>query len=419
MVNAKTGIQYLKLPDILSFILLLLKFRWTWYLKIMKARLIRSKHGIIILIALLAPTVAAVNYVITEPFNIIIKSSEFNGLLLVNLFLLYVIYVLWMSIQKAGVSPSAANQYIEILPINKRINRLVDLLIVVIANNFMWIPVLLVFNQISTESNSLVHFFRLIALISMILFLQINVLKSNFYDLVIFSMTNLIFIVSFSVFNKNINMSILTYFFIAGVIWYRIFNNRSREIFFKNINFLSEIPSRLIFKNSLMNFFHFPIYFSVFFRKYKTTTYIRFLLAILMVILGTTVTSSLGISYAPKIAVLVFILITYTLSGLFPIIREERNMYGVFLNTLPYSKISWVFRDLFITVWVLSPLLIGYLLIISCLFKISLAFDVSVYLLMLPLLTILYFLQAQKNLGNFLCIIVCCLWLFALANFLG
>ncbi len=419
MADMKISTQSSTLTDVLNTILLLLKFRWTWYLNIMKARLIRSKHGIIVLIALLAPTIAAVNYVITEPFNVIIRSSEFSGIFLTNWFLLYVIYVLWMSIQKAGVIPSAAHQYINILPINPLINRFVDLSIVVIANNFMWIPILLILNKISTESNFPFYFFRLITLVSMMLFLQINVLKSNFYDLMIFGIINLIFVASFSLFNKNVSISILIDIFMMAVLWFRFFNNKSQRTIFLNLNFLTTFSSRLIFKNSLMNFFHFPIYFSVFFRKYKTITYIRFLLATLVLIFGIIVTSLFGTSDATKIAIPVFILITFILSGLFPIIQVEQDKYRAFLNTLPYSRISWCIRNLFSTIWVLSPLLVSYLLIISFLFKTSLVFNISIYLLMLPLLTILYFVQAQKNLGNFLSIIVCCSWFFAVTYFLG
>lgn len=81
----------------------LLKYRIRWYQSLMYSNLIRFKHGIVLMLALLFSSLAGIVYLLSQPILAIIQTSRFSADTVIDLILIYSLFIMWALIQKKAI----------------------------------------------------------------------------------------------------------------------------------------------------------------------------------------------------------------------------------------------------------------------------------------------------------------------------
>ena len=152
-----------------NFLTFSLVYRLRWYRNEMLNKLIRYKHGLIIIIALLVPSFHALSWLTLLPIRQLVAHSTSLELSFISLLGIQALFISWAAIQKQAIlSASFIRSYFCTLPIKSSYILQMDLLLLQVANLILWVPFVLVFFGIKSEA----EFTRFLILISGIVISQ-------------------------------------------------------------------------------------------------------------------------------------------------------------------------------------------------------------------------------------------------------
>ncbi len=158
---------------------LLLSFRIKNYFSLMKSFLLQYKQGVILLVALLVPTLTGINYLLTKPLLAFITSKNPQQIFISSLFI-YAIYTAWIVIQRAAIKPPASESYLATLPISKSARQFIDISTLFIANNIFLIPLIAtIMNLMHADKVTADQILSAVFLITSIFSIEKNTLNSN------------------------------------------------------------------------------------------------------------------------------------------------------------------------------------------------------------------------------------------------
>ena len=435
----------------IEIIKLLIGFRLRWYKLITHSKLVRHKHGVIFILALAAPSLAAVNYFLSQPFIAVMQENSITWLLVLNLLFIFITYVGWTLLQAQGIFPKGSSSYITALPVSKFLHTLTNLIILLLSINILWLPIIIAFSKIIfSAGNITIDLLRLFILVLTILNLQNLTIRFNQKNMIL-----LILITVFFVFNPLVHFYLINLssdVLIILILCYLPFCNDIQDhsenktpevpegnslyamgvrkgenrdfptpVHGENHSEQSALPMRRIktrkpwtlysaemankiykrLTNKSTGYMLLPVYIAIFSKKYKFSFILRCIFCFVIIIAG------LKIEFYQYNLTLYITLITtgmcaHIISGLSPALVNERTNYQTLLKSLPCGRYYWPVKDIFILLIILNLLLCTFFIPNLLLFKSDLnliamdIFAVSVQLI------ILYFLQtSSKIFGTF------------------
>ncbi len=348
----------------MSLILPLLKFRLRWYRQTMLGKLIRFKHALIFLIAIFIPSASVLIAIITQPILAVIQPATFNWQFLVAILIVQGIYLGWMSIQRDAIQPASVGHFFETLPISKRILRLVDGLMLIVANNILWIPFIIIL--FSKKNITSVDYLRCLILIVSILALQLTCLHHplNFHWI--------------NTYKKRFNHFISNYFPLLA------------------------------------------IQFAVLLRKHPLKLLSRLGLSCVVIGFGCGIIIVGETPYIMPCALIVLSVMLLTVSGLFPALSEARQPMIMYYHSLPRHKIIWYWLDYLTIMLVFLVFSMAFISILIVQQKITWLGALQLYVLTIPLSIILCYTQNLfPRQGTFISIAVLVGYLILLLNCVG
>jgi hypothetical protein len=345
-------------------ILPLLKLRLSWYRQTMLNKLIRFKHALIFLIAFFIPSASVLIAIITQPILAVIQPATYNWQFFTAILIVQGIYLAWMSIQKDAVQPASVGHFFGALPISKRILLLVDGLTLIVANNILWIPFIII---LSAKKNiTSLEYIRCIILIFSILALQLICLHNQL-------------------------------------------NFRWMNIYKKRFSHFVSNHSPLL-----------AIQLAVLLRKHPLKLLSR--LGLSCVVIGFAY-GVIIVGETPHImpcALIANSVMLLVVSGLFPVLNETRQKTITYFHSLPYTKFIWYRLDYLTTMFVFLIFSASFLLILISQQKITLLDALQISVLVIPLSIILCYTQTLfPRQGTFISIAVLIAYLILLLNCVG
>ena len=388
----------------------LLSYRLVYYKATIISTLIRFKHGLLVLVALFVPTLAAIHYLLTKPLLVITHANRLTIGLVVNILLLYIVYWGYLYLQRRAVVDDA-HSYLSAQPLSKFEMRLIDIITIIVANNILWIPFL-----ISCHALGLNGSIRLMFLGLSILSFQVNSIHLKPVNLILTIVINVLFLSSLTQYlspyaNAFQSSCVLMLFFPLFFSISLVNNVRLRTTRY--------FQARKVNKNLRFPLLKLNSY--VISKRLKYAFFLRMLSCILLIIIG------LGIlvlgkhySYLQSISFIICFGFVFIISGLSFRLHEEKEKYRSYLNTIPVNRLSFLWADL--STLLLISLAMTVLYFISIYFYVihDLLFPLKVMIFQVPLMAVLYFFQVKlKIFGTFISAAVYILWALFFLCYVG
>lgn len=399
MDSKSCEISIQKPSDDNSAALFLIKYRIKNYFLLMKSFLMQYKQGLILLLALLAPTIAGLNYIFTKPFLVFITAHHPVNTLS-SAFLIYFIYAIWIAIQRPAIQSRTAESYFATLPISKKTNQMIDLLMLCIANNIFLIPLFAVLLQISfTNQFHLAYFLSAIFLTASIFSIEKNALCKNYVGCLLVIFINIIYCFLKPVISDILFLAVST-LFIVSVFWTLLWDIRLVKS--KGVQRFSMNHYPLSLRNALL------------LRTAKTQTISRLYLTALTFVVGVLLSFFSKLSLYPfAMMVVVQGIAAFIVSGIFVYFEKEKRKYESYLNSLPVSKATWVFKDIVYAIFTLIMFNLIFFLMMIHHFSIGFSLVFSVGLYQVILLTILYQIRTRFDVfGTLLSSVTTVAWIY-------
>ncbi len=378
----------------------LFHYRLIWYKQAMMERLLRFKHLVVILIALIIPTLSALPALIVSPFLFIVLPHPTSTPLLTFLasLIVHTTYILWVALQKEAIMGGQTMTYLSSFPLPPSIQRKIDLKLLLVANHLFWLPIMVSFLFVikSTHYGHLDSFlpvFHWLPLISSLLLAQWLYLHKNF-TLLILLCPGISSMLAFASWATTPSLSIVVSLTgILMVVWISLQKKHQPVQFIKPLTFF-KAKQKLRFNWKLLSFI--VIDCAILFRKYRQESSLRLVFSALSLIIlyQISIRSSLNIGQIYPIAIAIPLLIA---SGWYNKLSLEHKQYHYYLSSLPVSPKSWVFLD--ISFVFLITLSLQALFFTPFLASHQLKFSRFCYAILaqVPLIVALYFSQTKLS----------------------
>ncbi|MDP1574333.1 MAG: hypothetical protein Q8L78_05330 [Coxiellaceae bacterium] len=389
-------IQLIERQNYLNTISVLFMPRLHHYMLIMKAALIRYKQGIVILFALLAPTLLGINYFLTAPILSFISNNGLSSIFLDGS-VVYAIYISWILLQKPAVKPVDANTYISTLPISNFTNRFIDILMLLVANNVFLIPFILVIPHLNFSDWSIL---KLLFLVISVLSFQVNFVKFSIVNIFFLVIANSLYFYSCVIQYVSLEFSLIIFcnaialqtllIPLPNYNFFNLLHRSKRNSAFKNIN----LRAALLCRTKIL------------------ATLFRLALSMLVILTGILLVTKTKLSSNVFVVSIVILgICSFVLSGILTFFYNERKLYAGYLNSYPRSNLWWISDDIFFVSIV--QLLISLIYFFGILFYFNMGFyEISLILFyQVILLSMLYYFRTQFQIfGMFVSLLITCLW---------
>lgn len=340
-----------------------IKYRLFWYQKKTFEKLIRFKHGLLIFIALFVPTAGFLITLITQPILSVVHPTSVAYTYLFNIAVIQLIYLGWITSQRDAVYPDVIKNYFQSLPINQWINRLVDVLVIFVANNLFWIPFIATFlmrTHLPTADKNL-FLLKLFTLIVSVITIQITWFYKRSLAILILIFVDLLLYLNI-IFPSVIIPILAIVISISSILF---FDFRSVSNSFLS---LCRVPYKFRFPSITLadRFPRLMLQFYTLWRKYRIELLVRLAISLGIIALGYGIVVIGGEISPLQISILVTSSTILILSGVYPLLKETRDSYSLYLKSLPFNELNWYVLDYIILVMMtimLSAVFIFLLLI--------------------------------------------------------
>lgn len=342
---------------------LLLKLRIKWFNLSAKNFILRYQNGLFVLVMFL-PGVA-----IGDNFNLLLKALTTPFLHIINpqtsiitrltwFIVLQAIFVVFSRAQSTAITGGEFTKFMQSLPIDKGINNKINLILLLLANHFLWVIILASFYY-QIESNSANITLNLLSNLMLVFILlttqYIAVFKKSFKNIVI-----LIFVIAIYILSISLRIEVAG-LLITAIVWFLLVIKLTKPVLIT--------IKRMTIKPLITGAIKYNLYYQMLFRASATTTVFR-LLFVCFLIFGFSLISihlannnqGNALPYAMGLEAL----LAYYLSGFYVSFKDQRQRMDQLLTSLPVPKTFWFLRDIF-TVTVVSLVfhLVLYYLIIG------------------------------------------------------
>ncbi len=375
--------------------LLLLKLSLNWYRHCTRELLQRYRLLLVFLFALALPSVIVFKSILILPFiNLLGKNLNFSSTV-INLLLLQLAAIVWLSIQQDALKNRSWDKYLLSLPINRFQRLTSDTSLLVLMNSPFWLCLMVsAFTFIDQDHEksplTLILLIQMSSISSLLLLTQLCWLRRN-YLMVVFSLSLcLVYALFFSKTTDHtmlITLLIISLFLCAFLLQFQVaFKKRPTNT---KANYLRLVKKPLIFqlahlqtKNLLVN------------QTGRNSLIATFLLAsssVFIIFLQYGKTSS----YSQKIMAILFYLNVLIASNLVKIFCIERGSYLPKLSALPIPMCQFMLSDL-IPVILLS-FIINFIFMAIYFFQTQNYSVVLYFISSIALLFLLYYPQSRYN----------------------
>tara|TARA_R110000868_G_scaffold396846_2_gene669205 strand:- start:2877 stop:4013 length:1137 start_codon:yes stop_codon:yes gene_type:complete len=362
-------------------------------------KLIRYKHGLIILLALLAPGFQVVSSLVLSPIRSVMVPNASLQYTFLSLVGLQALFVSWAAIQKPAIMGAPFRSYLQTLPVEPFRFLKTDLLLLLVANLILWVPFVFVFFEITNEA----ELARFCIVISGIIISQMLFLYGSYEKFIALIFSDLFFVLSAVVQDGRPS------FFFAAMSCIMLFVSILPGSYFK---FLSVKSFRVPFIKSLSLPLSLPFEVLVLTRHYTFPVMVRFSLLMLIAVLSSILLkySALRFYYWGSIQFFVTVMTCFG-SAYYALLHEGGIVFRTYLKTLPCSEFYWNVRECLVGA---APSM-GVAVVLLCaqgvLSSLSFLHGVVAVMMQIPLLICLYSVRTRfLNQGTFLAFLISAVW---------
>jgi hypothetical protein len=248
-------------------------YRLRWYKSEMLHKLIRYKHGLIILIALLVPNAQVAAVLALSPIRLLKTSNTSLKLTFLTLVGIQLLFISWAAIQKRAILGTPFRSYFCALPIEPIRFIQADLMVLLVANLILWIPFAIVYFELKSG----VEFVRFLVLLSGIIICQLLFLYQAYAKFSAFFLSDL-----FLVLSETVAEAWLKIFFTVMSCTMLLICLLPASYF----KFLSLSYSRNLGIKYLLLRFNMPLEAAVLIRHYNFSVFVRFLFLLIIAAVG-------------------------------------------------------------------------------------------------------------------------------------
>lgn len=375
-----------------------------WYRAQMFEKLVRFKHVVVILISLFVAPLHLFDALFVQPIINIGYVTQ-PGRLWFSLLLTQFIYLGWILFQGDAISSRKIQLYLTALPIPAVINRIVDLVTLVVANNIFLIPMVaaLIKAPYAAMSEPWLFLVRMLVLISSILVLQFQWINRRYQALFGIMVADVLFYMSSVVVNP-----LLSFLFMLSSLAIVFMTACSRSLTIIEVSRLANSVPR---NTTEVLSGYSPLYllkltYSVLVKKYFIEYFTRSIVSIAILTFGIFAILFGDALNAKWWSMSLMSFVVLSFSGLFPLLKESREQYQLYMRALPISQSHWYLLDF--SAITLSVMSIGaiYMSVLYAFSKLN-RFDFSWIIISSSILTLLlFFIRNQCGKFNALIAII-------------
>ena len=330
-----------------SLVSRLLSYRLQWYRIQMLEKLIRFKHVVVILIGLFIAPLNLFDALFVQPIINIGYAKNPSTMLIFSLLLTQGIYLSWIIFQDDAISTARVRQYFNALPIPPIKHYIADITTLFLANNIFWIPIIaaLINAPYASMTNPLAPFLfviKILVLIISIFAIQTQWIYRQYFSFTFLISTNFLFYISSITTSPWLSLLLI----ICALLNALLFTYPWRL----KINILSIFSSASSTNKSVTlprysRFQLLKLTYTVLIKKYFVECFMRCALSIAILIFGCFAIL-FGDSLDARLwSVSLLSIVALTFSGFFPLLKESREQYKLYLHALPISQSYWYMLD--------------------------------------------------------------------------
>lgn len=390
----------------------LFKHRLEWYRRQMLDKLLKYKHMIVIIVALCVPTFAGLFSLIASSLLIIFKSDIPSWQSFLALLLWQSLGLIWVTMQKQAIMGGAIREYISTLPLSHWRQLAIDLRLLVIANNLLWIPLIIAifyngFAGVPPTSNYLLWILQFLFFILALLALQLNWLNQRYIHIFVIFAADFLAILSLHYLNTIIHSCLLI--MAIAVAAYSLLSLQQTNFSKYFFSFGGWKPISNLIAPRL-----FPvlaIQWAILFRYSRLQTGLRLtgIILLLLCLWGILLVGNQAIQKSHFIHIILTVE-TLIISGFYPHLYEAHQHHHGYFTSLPLTSIFWLLKDVIFMLTI--TVLIGVIAISPFVYLgITPTNAATMVILQIPLCIMLYPIRNKLNRqGAVVAIVTAGLW---------
>jgi hypothetical protein len=313
------------------------KYRLRWYRETMFDQLLRLKHALLIIIVLSGLSPLLLMHLVTQPILAVVSPTTVHWYYFVEIILVQLAYLGWILIQKKAIQPTAL-EYFSTLPINPRVLYLIDVIVLLVANNLFWIPLFCVL-WMPFSSDELT---RLVAFAVSIISIQRYWLENK--KGVALSIMVLIDLMCYT------SMLTSSHIISAFALIIAVFSVAFYDIKLPKLKGHKTPLNFFLIKGmkrfNLIHTFPLPgIQLTILIKQYFIEAIVRTIasLGILMFGYGVVVMGNIANPFPITVLVVSFLMLLW--SSFYPLMKASRDSCKAYLKSLPVSNRKWLALD--------------------------------------------------------------------------
>lgn len=374
-------------------------YRLRWYKSEMLHKLIRYKHGLIIIIALLVPDFQAVSSLALSPIRVLMMGNTSLQLCFLSLVGLQALFISWAAIQKPAIMGTPFRSYFYTLPVESFRFIQTDLLLLLMANLLLWIPFVFVFFEIKSGA----EFVRFFLLISGIIISQMLFLYRAYPKFIGIFFSDLFFVLSEAVPGAWLSFFLLV--MSCSMLFVCLLPGDYFE--FLSVNIFRNLRIKYILLR-----LNLPLEAAVLVRHYTFSVSVRFGLLLIITALGCILLkySALSFYYWGGLQC-IMTLITCVGSALYALLHEAGSDFRAYLKTLPCYEFYWNARECLMGTVPSFSVSVLFLYTQGLLAGLSLFQGMKAIIAQIPLQLLLYSVRTRfTKQGTFLSFLISAAW---------
>ena len=313
----------------------LLKHRMHWYRHTLFNELVQTKHVLFLMLAVSGLSLSDWAHAVSMPILTLIQGTTSSFYYLATLLTIQSIYLGIVVVQKKALKP-LAYAYLQSLPIYPKQHRIINLIMLLVANNLLWLPILISLSTHHHWKETL----QLLTLSLAILSIQAQYLENGRVNAVIMMM-GLNSLAYFSVFTQSPSLLYLNFGCTLSSLF--MFRNQSILLPKPKVSFLQPIH---LFQ--LIPFIGLQL--AICKRQYFMKFLLRVISSVALLLLGFEVITQGNPDNSFSIITLVVCFVMMIWSSFYPLMKQSRESYAPYLLSLPMNNTIWLTMDyLFVT----------------------------------------------------------------------
>ncbi len=300
--------------------------------------------------------------------------------------------LLWSNAQRSAILGGEGRSYFNTLPFGVSTTRLVDCLILFIANNILWIPIVTAYAIVVLKSPTLIDHLQgllgLTALVFCMQCMQFFLLLRMFKGALLAIMLSIVVFFSGFYFSDILYIIVIFGIFVAGYFLYFYYRERSASsvLIVRAYNAITShaVKLRTIFSPIL------ALQIDILFDDNKTQGLMRLLASVgLMLLIVASIIQDNSVDYAFNMILIGACIVVMILAKYFCLLNEAHKPVQPYLNTLPVHRWFWQFHDMILILLVSFALLLPSLSILMYFALLSLIECFFLCLLMASLVVVM------------------------------